>query len=495
MAKQRKEDYEKVKNYQNVMSRLSRCKRKADDSLKVKEKENARQQKCRKIENEYDRLKDFKMATLHNAIFICTCCHQRMFKSNVRIYTTELSREINAKKQHHTENCIDELIPTPIDGKNDIYICLTCVGHMKRKKIPPMSTKNCLKLQETDKMMKDQNLNLTELEGALIAKNIIFQKIYQLPKSRWTALKDKIVNVPINEDSIINTLDQLPRTPEAAGLIGVALKRKVEYKNSHKEQLIDPQKIFRMLDKLKSNKNPHYQFYDDYNTFQNRCKATDLNGYDVIFQDDINEDLPPVDGEHLDDLIDEVDMKTNPDPEKEEENIEKEEEIELNTKDPVKRFQFIYNESLCMTNKYPEIATSSGKSNIEIAPGEGQIPRDIMADENWDIKSFPHLHNPDGSNGKDQERQVRLTEQQYFIQRICNKEKRFSKSPAYMYAAVAYIEKKQINRNINLVGTRGKKVNNEKGGQTYELQDGYRVLEDIKMTPNYWKKAKYEMIA
>ena len=97
---------------------------------------------------------------------------------------------------------------------------------MKRKKIPPMSTKNGLKLKETDKMLKDQNLNLTELEAALIAKNIIFQKIYQLPKSRWTALKDRIVNVTINEDSIIHTLDQLPRTPEAAGLIGVALKKK-----------------------------------------------------------------------------------------------------------------------------------------------------------------------------------------------------------------------------------------------------------------------------
>ena len=64
-----------------------------------------------------------------------------------------------------------------------------------------------------------------------------------------------------------------------------------------------------------------------------------------------------------------------------------------------------------------------------------------------------------------------------------------------MYAAVAYVEKKQINRNINLAGTRGKKVSTENGGQSYELEDGYRVLEDIKMTPKYWKKAKYEMIA
>ena len=69
-----------------------------------------------------------------------------MFKSNVHLYTHELAKEINAKKLDHTENCIDELIPTTIDGKNDIYICLTCVAHMKRKKIPPMSTKNGLKI-------------------------------------------------------------------------------------------------------------------------------------------------------------------------------------------------------------------------------------------------------------------------------------------------------------------------------------------------------------
>ena len=62
------------------------------------------------------------------------------------------------------------------------------------------------------------------------------------------------------------------------------------------------------------------------------------------------------------------------------------------------------------------------------------------------------------ANGKDQERVVRLTDQNYFINRICNLEKRFSKSSAYLYAAVGYIEKKQINRNINLAGTRGNRL-------------------------------------
>ena len=40
----------------------------------------------------------------------------------------------------------------------------------------------------------DQELELTKLEGNMIAKRIIFMKIFQLPKSRWTALKDKIIN-------------------------------------------------------------------------------------------------------------------------------------------------------------------------------------------------------------------------------------------------------------------------------------------------------------
>jgi hypothetical protein len=141
-----------------------------------------------------------------------------------------------------------------------------------------------------------------------------------------------------------------------------------------------------------------------------------------------------------------------------------------------------------MSNKYPEIDAADPTKDIEVAPGEGKRPNDIMREKDWDVKAFPHLHNPDGSNGKDQERKTRLTDHYYFIQRIVNKDKRFAKSPAYIYAAVAYIEKKQLQRNINISGTRGKRVESTDGGVTYELEDGYTVLDDVKNTPRYWKK-------
>ena len=67
----------------------------------------------------------------------------------------------------------------------------------------------------------NENMLLKDMEGSLIAKNLLFAKIYQLPKSRWTALSDKIINVPINNDDIKDTISLLPRTPKEAQLIGI----------------------------------------------------------------------------------------------------------------------------------------------------------------------------------------------------------------------------------------------------------------------------------
>ena len=35
----------------------------------------------------------------------------------------------------------------------------------------------------------------------------MFQKIYYLPKSRWTALKDRVINIPVEKENIINTIE------------------------------------------------------------------------------------------------------------------------------------------------------------------------------------------------------------------------------------------------------------------------------------------------
>ena len=265
----------------------------------------------------------------------------------------------------------------------------------------------------------------------------------------------------------------LPRTPNEAGLIGLELKRKIELKNNHKKQLVNPTKIFKWLKRLKESGNPYYEDVSPPEDFKKRCRDTDKEGHELIYgkEDVIEENLEICGNDQMIEVEDAL-------------QIEEEEDDE--NKDPARKFNFTYDRSVCMMEKYPEIT---------IAPGEGQKPKGILTDMNWDVKAFPHLHNPDGSNGKDESRKVKLTDQWYFIQRVINKEMRFAQSPDYLYSAVAYLEQKQICSNIALVGVRGKPVHTADGQTCFQLDDEFRVLENMKNTPKYWQKMKYEILA
>ena len=119
---------------------------------------------------------------------------------------------------------------------------------------------NNLQLHYTDQQLKDLGLKLTELEAVLVAPNILFQKIYELPKSRWSCLDGKIVNVPISRDSRISTIQQmkLPRTPQEGEVIIVELKRKKEYKGSVYKELVNADRMYYFLRKMKEWGNPHF---------------------------------------------------------------------------------------------------------------------------------------------------------------------------------------------------------------------------------------------
>merc|ERR1712239_60610 len=142
-----------------------------------------------------------------------------------------------------------------------------------------MSVYNGLALVDID---GDKDLNLTELENNLIAKRILFQKIYQLPKSRMAGCKDKLINIPINDADVINTVKSMPRTPREAGLLEISLKRKLEYRNHHKKEYINPSKIYRALNFLKLKGHPSYKFFEDITGYEERCQAEDPAGHNFV---------------------------------------------------------------------------------------------------------------------------------------------------------------------------------------------------------------------
>ena len=305
-AKKRAEDPQKFKEDQRLWSEKCLAAKRAKDPQQLKIEQNKKQEKCRKIETEEDRLKEFRKATMFGAIFLCISCQTTQFFSNVQEFTEKTEeqlkeiwkpttlQEIIYDLNLVTKVIIDEEPSGPIDeSKFKRYICKTCLTKLKKKTLPATSVMNNLQLHDTDEDLKEENLMLTELEGSLIAKLIIFQKIFLLPRSRWTALKDRTINVPIQDETINNFVKQLPRLPNEAGLIGLELKRKKEMKNVHKKQLINPSKILKCLEKLKASGNPHYANIDidSPEDFEKRCREKDDIGHDLIFGDDDDESL------------------------------------------------------------------------------------------------------------------------------------------------------------------------------------------------------------
>ena len=311
---------------------------------------------------------------------------------------------------------------------------------------------------------------------------------------------DKVINVPVAGDSVTHTLNSLPRTMDEAGLIEVTFKRKLEYKTSHhRGQLVNPKKLYKVLDHLKACNNPFYKFYDDINTFTER-QEEEMRLH-ISVQTEAEDEIIDLEKqkEQKNNKKDKAIQKEEgrkEDEESEDEDEEEKEEREYREKDPVKKHQAdAYGKSFMLADMYPEMNHESEYNAVTVAPGEGERPKNILMDKNWDVLAFPDLNSPDGKFGLHHPRQVKLTDQNFFIQTICNMEKKFAQSPPYNYAAVAYVEQKQIMRNLNMQGRRGKEVVGQDGKRTMQLEDGFAVLDDVKQTPRYWKKARYEMYA
>ena len=132
-------------------------------------------------------------------------------------------------------------------------------------------------------------------------------------------------------------------------------------------------------------------------------------------------------------------------------------------------------------------------ANLNFAPAEGKVPTSFLDLRDWDTKSWPGLF-PDGKFGRDWKRRVKLTNQNFFQQRLLNKDERFAQTPGWIFAAMSHVEAERLRSNANLSGFRGRR--HEVGGHIfYEVHDALTVFDNIKGTPKYWQKVKYEIIA
>ena len=131
------------------------------------------------------RRKIFTESIRKGRTFACLCCERLCFENGVKSFN----------KSQIASNLYDRAIgKTSYNENKEYFLCITCNSYISKEKIPPMSIQNKLKLLD---ISNKEELKLSELENSMIALNIIFQEVFKLPKSRWPAMKDKTVNIPI----------------------------------------------------------------------------------------------------------------------------------------------------------------------------------------------------------------------------------------------------------------------------------------------------------
>ena len=125
-------------------------------------------------------------------VFPCVCCHRLLFNNSVIEIKSlqEFKEALDEIDEHLFEKTIDAPgeIPT---FKDKYFLCQTCKGYIFKNKMPPMCHNNKLEVFD-NKAAPD--LRLTELEGSCIAKNLLFMKIHDLPRSGMKGIVDKTIS-------------------------------------------------------------------------------------------------------------------------------------------------------------------------------------------------------------------------------------------------------------------------------------------------------------
>ena len=97
-----------------------------------------------------------------------------------------------------------------------------------------------------------------------------------------------------------------------------------------------------------------------------------------------------------------------------------------------------------------------------------------MTEPNYDINAFPTFH-PSGKNGLNEERKIKISDQDYFSQRIMNKDARFRNSKKYLFSAVYRTERKQLESQIRMSFRKGF-VNNR---NLLRIEEGFHMFDKI----------------
>ena len=116
------------------------------------------------------------------------------------------------------QDCVGDVsdvkVKIKIDSKEQHTLCKTCQSHMKRNRMPPMCQKSKLSISHEPKLER-----LTRLKNSLIARELNFMFIRELPVSRMWCQQGKVTLVPIKEEAVRATVHTSPREDSTSKVV------------------------------------------------------------------------------------------------------------------------------------------------------------------------------------------------------------------------------------------------------------------------------------
>jgi len=394
--------------------RVRATKRKEDRRAKRK---NARTSGCpKRLDGDIsESVAQLRATFARGPVYTCACCNRRLYKHSVY--------SLNIAKYQRTPQCAANAKKclSHVDLSRTSWICGTCHQRLLRGSIPAQALCNKMHLPTIPLALAD----LTDLEARLVARRILFMKIFRLPRGAHQGIKGSVVNVPADVTKIASVL---PRIPSQCALIALKLKRDLRYKSAVSQQTIRPHRVLEALEYLILNNPEHYGDISLNNSWVEHSAEDDSELWNALVADDSeqlvaeNSDPSPAHS---------IESENNSEHNSSTENSDSDSEDEETTP------------TLDSCLQPAEGPVQSTTDIISVAPGEGQTPLSLFTDDNSELLAFPKLF-PAGSFGHSAQHPVRLTLRKYFNARMLSADTRFAVSLEYLFNAQYMSDAKQI---------------------------------------------------
>ena len=411
--------------------------------------------------------------------YICTCCDQLWYKSSVT--------QCNASLY---ESCSREILTLCLTGLKSVdnteWICSTCHSNLKAGKLPTCAKANKMTFPEKPDVLKD----LTLLEERLISPRIPFMQVRELPRGGQLSIHGNVVNVPADVNS---TVSVLPRPINESQTIPIKLKRRLGYKHHYQFQNVRPSKVLEAAQYLVRTselfKNEGIQVMDSY--VPNQVDNNEDEWSEFISKDrkETSENLS-------------INLNAQSQEEVEPTNASND-SIDNDTDDEwcetTERSSGVMDTLL----QEPDI-TQDGDRIISFAPGEGNRPLGIFMDKDSEFLSFPTIYcgkrQPDNS-----ERLVPVHYSTTCKWELRSKDGRVAQSVPNIFYKLKKLQIRQIQGSASLSLRKCKTK-----GKTYtagdlksescvdkliNLDEGFRVLRNLRGSPPYFERCKKDLFA